>query len=573
MTSGSYGFKSHPRHFLTTIQLDFLVFKSFFIFIFSVSLLHGELDTDNDAKKVKIKGEALSAHQVLEQVQSQLDVKIQLDVPDTYGFKQAYDHHVTLEQVIQAIVEYYRDFNKVNLELLKRGKHRIILRERLEQKPEPVPTVEEAKKRVEAETQPKESGRITDLEEPVSERPNEPVAIESTSDPVIAKLKFEVSDLVSLETQKKKSQLKSQRKLPSAQVKSSSPKLSKLPSPPVSGEKAERKVSPKPQPRVLQVELVGNRLVDLDDDVLRQKTKTNEEKGSLEQRLNQPELQKKKSFISDWKKRETSEWNSSPVVELGYFGAASPWQKPTLLSYRSMDSDRGQLKVGLGTGTSEEISQPFDGIDVRSEKLLLSYERGWGEEFKAHVRGGLLNHDGELAVGGVVYNFESTGLSDIVVGFNYIPQSWTEIGNLSFGLDINLPTGDDADFAGSGGLDWVTSAGYHTSVGRWRGQTQFNLSFLSDYDAFTLESKSTVFSCDLGVAYYFSEMVDWGLHLHWSETPWETSRGVWGKDSFYLQTAVQTLAWTDPVSFYVDVGLSGAAPDFGIGLQWLKDFQ
>lgn len=576
MTSGSYGFKSHPRHFLTTVHLDFLVFKPFIFILCSVSLLFGELDTDNDGKKVKIKGEALGAHQVLEQLQSQLDLKIQLDVPDTYGFKQSYDHHVTVEQVIQAVVDYYRDFNKVNLELLKRGKHRIILRERLERKPEPVPAVEDAKKRVESETLPDESVKMAELEEPQAEEGLSAQKAEPVSDPVISKLKFEVSDLVSLDTHKKASKKVANQKVQKVESKPlPEPKISEiadLEMPSQELKKAPKKeAETKSSSRVLKVELVGERLIDLDDEVLDQKSKDRVSKKSLEKRL-QNEV-RKESFISDWKKRQSSEWNAAPAVELGYFGAYSPWQKPSLLSYQPIDAPRGQLKVSLGTGTSEEISQPFDGIDVRTEKLFITYDKGLSEELKAHVRGGLINHDGELSVAGVVYDFESTGLSDIVIGLNYMPQNWTDFGNFSFGLDLSLPTGDDDDFAGSGGLGFVTSAGYHASFGRWRGQTQINLAFINEYDAFTLGSKSTVFSYDLGVSYYINKLFDLGVHAHWSESPWEKTLGIWGKDAFSIQTVLQTLAWTDPVSLYVDVGLSGAAPEFGLGVQWFKDFQ
>jgi hypothetical protein len=558
--------------------LDFLVLKRLFFLLFSVSMLHGELDTNNDAKKVKIKGEALTAHQVLEQVQSQLDLKIQLDVPDTYGFKQVYDHHVTVEQVIQAVVEYYRDFNQVNLELLKRGKHRIILREQMDQKPDPVPAVESAKKRVESETQPNELNRVMELEDPVSlKKDEESEKTHKVSDPVISKLKFEVSDLVSLQSaQVEPGEMPKKVMAPKRtnEKVSSQTRLPRLIDLELPGQNPkDNKVQSDSAPsRVLKIELVGDKLIDLDDEVLDKKPQTKTSERSLQDRLETTEA-KKKPFMSDWKARLTSEWSSSPAVEQGYYGAYSPWQKPSILSYRPVESARGQLKVSFGTATSEEISQPFDGIDVRSEKLLLTYDKGLGEELKAHIRGGLLNHDGELSVAGVVYNFESTGLTDLVVGLNYMPQTWTEYGNLSFGLDLTLPTGDDSDFAGSGGLGFVTSAGYHVSFGRWRAQTQINFSFLNEYETYTLNSESTMLSYDLGCSYYINELYDVGFHVHWAESPWETAQGIWGEDAFSLQMVVQTLAWTDPVSFYVDLGLSGAAPEFGVGLQWLREFQ
>ena len=78
MTFGSYGFKSHPRHFFTCIQTDIAVPYFLIIFLLSSTLLFGELDLGFEPQPVTIKGEGLSAQEVLEQVESQLDIQIEL---------------------------------------------------------------------------------------------------------------------------------------------------------------------------------------------------------------------------------------------------------------------------------------------------------------------------------------------------------------------------------------------------------------------------------------------------------------------------------------------------------------
>lgn len=525
--------------FFTIIQLDFLVLYRYIFILLFVSSIYGNIDLGFDPKPVKIKGESLTASDVLAQVESQIGLQVELNSPDVFNFKKDYNDEVEVAQIIEAVIAYYREFNHVDLEVLKRARRKIILREVVEVMPEIESNLEIAKKRVERDLKPATPGEIVFLEEPIARgtkpenrRYEDHVAERS-------ELQFEVTDLITLN-----------------------------PPTPI---KEDRKVKPKSSKPTLEIELVGSNagLIDFEDDILNKDIVSLPKVTSLSKRMNSGKANR--SLMSSWRERETGEWVELPSVEIGYFGTANPWMKPSLLSYKANEGNKGELKVSFGLGSLNQGDINFNGIKLDTQKVGLAYQLSLSDVLVSKIETSLQRHDGEVSVSGARTNLDTTGLSDTTLSLNYIPIDLAPLGDLAFGLSVSLPTGRDSNFMGAGDTYLTLMSGYHLSVGRWRGALQFNYGQMSEFDDVNLKNKNSVFSSDFSIGYYFSEVYDLAVHANFTESPWSQS-GIWGVDIFNIKTVLKTHTWTDPVSFYVDIGLSDATPALGVGLQWFREF-
>lgn len=90
--------------------------------IITLSLSASELD-----QIVHIYGEQLTSKQVLEQVDSKTDLIIDNRLNDSYGFKKNYDNHVSVSKIFDALKEYFKEFNKLDIKIRTRGHAKYIL--------------------------------------------------------------------------------------------------------------------------------------------------------------------------------------------------------------------------------------------------------------------------------------------------------------------------------------------------------------------------------------------------------------------------------------------------------------
>jgi len=521
--------------------VDLLVCKIVILICLGISLLQAEVDSGLRAKRVRVKGENLSAKEVLLQVEKQLGIQIDLDLEDKFGFVKNYDDEVSVGQIVDAVISYYREFNHLDLEAVQRAGRKISLRRVKEALPEVKSEFELAADRVVHELRPEKPNPIVEFEKPSDDG----VKRTHKKGGVILGKQKTLNDSMDLLPIVKDVEVVSEKNI---------------------DKNIERQEGEIPK---LEIEVIGRKLVDFEESILKDPHRFEEDPNGLKKRMEtlQPEL----TFGERFHGYESDEWTTSPSVEMGYFGASTPWLKPSCLKYKIEDHRLGELRLGYGHSDHKDVNDKLDAIDMRTEKLNFSYLLGLSDELYSELKTGLIRNKGEIAVAASVYEIDATGLSDTNLSLNYV--SGKGLGEWSVGLELSLPTGNEADFTGTGGLNFATLLGYHFVLSRWRAEIQASYLFLGDYEGYGLFSESSAFAVDFGTAYYCSETIDLGFHLHWAESPWKNLAGVWGQDIFIGQVVLESKAWTDPVFIYVDIGLSDAVPDLGAGIQWLRTFR
>lgn len=544
----------------STVFMRTLSFLTFFLPLF-YGALYSEVA---DERLVYIRGEALLARDVLDQVEEQAGVRLILRVEDQKQFRKDYDDLVSVEQVLDALKSYYQNQMGIELKIKPFGQSRLLIYRDVEVLPQV------------SESEADSSGEVTALSLPVVEVED----LDGLGSSVEAMGSF-ASDTLAL---------------PAADGGGVSASL------PDDVEAKEADVSAVTDPvdfshdhdaGLLSVEVIGKRAVysDLGEWDASDAEEKSREDGLVD--LDEPDVPIPDALVLDSGLSDLDEevFNTPPKPsfwervesllgsdrDYAPFVASNAWSGPTLGMLRSRDV--GADILGLSV-TAELVSMSRPQHD--GEFFLGALAYGWSlpdevQFFGYDVRG--LQAYVELTAG--YENSESQSVLAQVSSRVYGPTA-VEVGVaqdvlLSDLFDsrwmarLKLPLGESKGWMGS--QSWGFGLGYQASRSVLDGEVsaQLDAVYQSDHDAFG-SVRPVVLSMDVNWTQSFYDMaVKARLGLKASSSPFESSSFGLDREIVQLYLDLSSGRQQLPLALRLYVGATDVSPTLGLSVTWFPE--
>lgn len=498
-----------------------------------------QLAADKDMDRiVLVRGQKLNSQDVLKQVEEQTGLHFEFAFEDRYGYRADYNNKVPVQEVMEAFKNYHRDFNNLDLELLRRSERGYVFaikRDKLvepQDQPEALPPPRRSEAVAPRAEAPASKGR--DLQVEIVDRQRE------TSSSF---LRF-------------------------FQRKESEKPAGKEPEKPV-------KKDPAPPPRVEAAK--GPAKLESLEDVESMKA---ERPAAGKVAAGKP-----KAGRSSGPGRLSSFFagNGQPVRETHFSvfdnaGMLTGFMAPPILPSRLLENGRTEVGVsGVflredGSARTGALRGSYDG-DLYMVHLGARIPFTPGIEAVLDLPAGM--HTGTFRVAGFPNRDLSFAMSDAVVGVNGdLGPVLLEDLRLMGGLRVKLPTGSTDDLLGTRHFD----AGGHLALQKAIGPAvcfaQAGLTYYGKNENYPALDTGLAGQASLGAEWFLAPdlslpaAVRWGMSpVHEKDVP-----GYVKDDQASLQAGVNWRRGPCSLGLDAQAGLTDSVPDFGLGLAFNMRF-
>ncbi|MBF0196710.1 MAG: DUF3187 family protein [Planctomycetes bacterium] len=578
---------------------------------------------------VYIKGESMSCMDVLRQVQAQTDYKFSVRVEDSYGYRQDYDHHVSVEKVLKSLGEYFEEFNNEQIEVVDRGHGKLILERKKDELPVAAPpspmeetmlitsgsmtaeyddldklpgigvippskkTVDEAKLQtpifegfviVEQEEESSQASRRAKRRRALSRMSHKKEDVMAELESVVAdaqekpeveadKLEAETGTALDAESyQEKKALVKELEGQDKGLVELEDIVTGKAPV--AKTTTASAKSTSKPH--FLSVEVLGDKHGDLDPSLFQD---LDEKADSVVGSSKISEVSGKSSDEPLWKKllySTATEYNDSVSMGQMFSGAQSGFMAPPQLA--SNPQAEGLTTIGVSFAYYEEgkdRAATGESIEGGLAALRLSAEHGLASDLVLKAELPLGGHSGDFELSGAGENDLAFSFGELNLGVHYYPDvSTLKYGRIVTGAQLKLPTGSDDDLMGTGKIDGGVFAAYHLQADSYLAFMQVGASLYGDRAQFDVSEAGGALSFSLGLNYRYSSELSFEGAFLFSQSPYSDAKDMadfYADDISVLRFGSSYQYKKSRFMLGIDCGLSESASDLGVQLVWEKD--
>ena len=483
---------------------------------------------------VYIKGSSLTARNVLDLVEDQVDVRLVLKAKDHLAYRKDYDDLVTVAQVFDALKAYYLDHMGVELEMRSFGRHRYVIYSK-----NVIPSHESEEGLSDGD----------ELDQPAFEPPQI-----ATSDLVFDDASFS-APVVHLES-------------------TSAPKLLVDSMEVIEPEPVDMEM-PRPENNFLNVEVIGRQVV---SSSTRSVDEPKPKSTSTEERSRTFELEDlvvaEEKFVA---KGDHLSWSERLQNLFGSDGMASSddgvLRSPVMVGMMRYRNVFSPVKSGLSLGfESTSLAQGSD-VDVSIAETVVAYQHRTKDDFDLRLGLSAGYEKSDVKMGQTKYRSRVYGLSALDFSMSkdvYASSDFT--GRMAMKFKVPLMIGSKGLMGGTGlDIGLSTGLGYDALDAFW--SLQFDLTHYSDHDRLGA-TQSLVPSFSLSCEREFSKFSSWSFGGVWGESPFQSSGPAWlseGQLMFYV--GVRSLSAQLPLTAHLYVGASESSPDMGLTITWFPNIK